>query len=126
MVRRYLSDGELYSWLTEEDETIGVVHICPVEEAVVEIKNFSVRERYQGQGHGKRMMEAILKELQKGGVQKVFVRTGNSSIGNLAFYQKLGFRMVEIEPDYFVREYAEPIFEDGIQCRDRVHLVRPL
>ena len=26
----------------------------------------------------------------------------------------------------FIREYAEPIFEDGIQCRDRIHLVLPL
>jgi ribosomal protein S18 acetylase RimI-like enzyme len=85
-----------------------------------------VRERYQGQGHGKRMLEAVLKELRGKGGQQVVVRTGNSSIGNLAFYQKLGFRMVEIEPDYFIREYAEPIFEDGIQCRDRIHLLRPL
>jgi ribosomal protein S18 acetylase RimI-like enzyme len=126
MIRRYLTDGVLYSWLTEEDETIGVIHTCPLEETVYEIKNVSVRERYQGQGHGKRMMEAVLKELRNQGVEKVAVRTGNSSIGKLAFYQKLGFRMMEIEHDYFIREYADPIFEDGIQCRDRIHLMRPL
>jgi hypothetical protein len=37
MVRRYLTDGELYSWLTEEDETIGVIHFCPVDETLYEI-----------------------------------------------------------------------------------------
>ncbi|MCX7569645.1 GNAT family N-acetyltransferase [Tumebacillus sp. DT12] len=127
-VRRYLEVGELYAWLSEEDETIGVMHVLAEEEAtpVVELKNVSVRERYQGQGHGKQMVEAVLTMLRQRGVREVKVATGNSSIGNLAFYQKLGFRMTGIEHDYFLREYSEPITENGIPCRDRIHFARTL
>jgi ribosomal protein S18 acetylase RimI-like enzyme len=126
IVRSYLDQGELYAWLTEEEETIGVIHLLESQERVVEVKNISVRDRYQGQGHGKQMMEAALKLLKERGYRQVTVATGNSSIGNLAFYQKLGFRMSAIDHDYFVRHYQEPIFENGIRCRDRIHLSRSL
>ncbi|KEO83427.1 hypothetical protein EL26_10665 [Tumebacillus flagellatus] len=127
MVRRYLPEGELYSWLTSEGETVGVLHLTAPDDGVVEIKNIAVREQYQGQGHGRSLLESILKLLrERESVEKVIVRTGNSSIGNLAFYQKLGFRIMEIEHDYFVREYEHPIVEDGIRCRDRLMLARTL
>lgn len=126
MVRRYLSEGELFSWLNEDEETVGVIHVTPIQEEMAEINNIAVRDLYQGQGHGKRLMEEILKVLKERGYREVTVRTGNSSIGNLAFYQKLGFRMVDIDQDYFVREYPEPIVENGIRCRDRITFVRHL
>lgn len=126
MIRRYLLDGELYAWLTEEEETVGVLHLLEVDPGVVEIKNMAVRELYQGQGHGKQLIDAVLKRLRERGMNQVIVYTGNSSIGNLAFYQKVGFRMMNIEHDYFLNEYQTPIFENGIRCRDRVHLELPL
>ena len=127
-VRRYLEEGELYAWLSEEDETIGVMHLIEADlnGPVVEMKHVSVRERYQGQGHGKLMVEAVLKMLRQRGVREVKVSTGNSRIGNLAFYQKLGFRIVGIEPDYFLSEKSEPIMENGIPRRDRIHFARSL
>ncbi|WP_347338305.1 GNAT family N-acetyltransferase [Tumebacillus amylolyticus] len=127
MVRRYLSEGELFSWLTSEGETVGVLHLTDGETGVVEVRNIAVREQYQGQGHGRALLESILKLLrERGGVDKVVVRTGNSSIGNLAFYQKVGFRIMAIDHDYFIREYANPIIEDGIRCRDQLLLARSL
>lgn len=126
IVRRYLADGELFSWLNEDEETVGVVHLSETEPTVVEINNIAVRDMYQGQGHGKQIMQAVLNVLRERGVQSVTVRTGNSSIGNLAFYQKLGFRMMGIEHDYFVKAYPEPIVENGIRCRDRILFHLPL
>ena len=48
--------------------------------------------------------------------------TGNSSIRNLAFYQKVGFRFQSVLRDFFVEYYEEPIFENGIPCKDMVIL----
>jgi ribosomal protein S18 acetylase RimI-like enzyme len=126
IVRGYLEQGELYAWLTEEEDTVGVIHLQEQGEQVVELKNISVRDRYQGQGHGKQMLESVLKLLKERGCRHVTVSTGNSSIGNLAFYQKLGFRMSAIDPDYFTEHYPDPIVENGIRCRDRIHLLRSL
>lgn len=50
-------------------------------------------------------------------MQAVLVGTPNASIGNIAFYQKCGFRIDHIRHDY-VRYYREPLFENGIQVRD--------
>ncbi len=60
------------------------------------------------------------------GYKTLEVCTGNSSIGQLALYQKCGFRMSGIERDFFIKHYHEPIFENGIQCRDRVRLTQEL
>lgn len=56
------------------------------------------------------------------GFETVEIGTGNSSIDQLAFYQKCGFRIAAIDPDFFIRHYPEPIFENGIQCRDMIRL----
>lgn len=126
-IRRYLLEGELFSWLTSEGETVGVLHLTLQDEGVIEIRNFAVREQYQGQGHGRSFLESMLNLLRdRGDVETIIVRTGNSSIGSLAFYQKLGFRIREIEHDYYVRAEEAPLFEDGIRRYDRLLLARSL
>ena len=52
----------------------------------------------------------------------VEVGTGNSSLDALAFYQRAGFRIVGVIPDFFVDNYPEPIVENGIRCIDMVRL----
>ena len=49
----------------------------------------------------------------------MIVGTANSSIDNIAFYQKLGFRMAEIKRDFF-KAYPTPIFENGIIALDMI------
>jgi hypothetical protein len=54
------------------------------------------------------------------------VATAAADIGNLRFYQRLGFRMRSIERDAFTAAtgYAPGIVIDGIELRDRVWLDR--
>ena len=40
----------------------------------------------------------------------------------LAFYQRHGFCVTSIDHDFFVKNYPEPIFEDGIQLVDMLRL----
>jgi RimJ/RimL family protein N-acetyltransferase len=53
------------------------------------------------------------------GKRAVEVGTANASIGNLAFYQKCGFRFDHVRRDYF-SYYREPRVEHGIEVRDLV------
>jgi hypothetical protein len=66
----------------------------------------------------------VLADLRAGGVRRAIVGTGNSGIGQLAFYQKAGFRLWRIERDFFspARGYPEGIEENGIPLRDMVWL----
>ncbi len=54
------------------------------------------------------------------------IGTGNSSIGQLALYQKCGFRIIGVDMDFFVKHYPAQIFENGIQYRDTVRLSQDL
>jgi hypothetical protein len=58
-----------------------------------------------------------VEEARRRGKQQVLVGTANSSISNIAFYQKCGFRMDHIRPDYFWY-YDPPRYEHGLQIRD--------
>ncbi|WP_298614537.1 hypothetical protein [uncultured Odoribacter sp.] len=56
------------------------------------------------------------------GAQMLEVGTGNAGIGQLALYQKCGFTIIEIDFDFFRKNYTESIFENGIECRHMVRL----
>ncbi|WP_198422013.1 hypothetical protein [Stenotrophomonas acidaminiphila] len=38
------------------------------------------------------------------------------------FYQRHGFRVFQVDRDFFLRNYDEAIVEDGIQHRDMLRL----
>jgi len=89
-----------------------------------EVKNMAVSEDRQGQGLGRRLMQAALALLAAEGVTTVRVATAAADIGNLRFYQRLGFRMRSVERDVFTESAGYPLGSqvDGIALRDRVWL----
>jgi len=91
---------------------------------IVELVNVAVAEDKQGQGYGKQLIQHAVQQARSMGYKSIEIGTGNSSIGQLALYQKCGFRIVGVDFDFFTRHYKEPIFENGIQCRDMIRLVQ--
>jgi GNAT superfamily N-acetyltransferase len=82
-----------------------------------EIMELAVAPERQGQGIGRRIVARLIDEARRRGKSAMLVGTANSSIGNIAFYQKAGFRMDHVRKDYFWY-YRKPIYENGIQIRD--------
>lgn len=91
-----------------------------------EIKNIAVRADLQGNGLGSRLLREAIRRATAAGARTLLIRTGNSSIGQLYLYQKTGFRIRQIDTDFFIRNYPEPIWENGIRCRDRITLTMDL
>lgn len=73
-------------------------------------------------GHCPRLIGEALSWARANGVAAVEVGTGNSSIGPLVLYQRVGFRIIGVDRDFFVRHYPSPIYENGLWCRDLVRL----
>jgi len=121
MVEAYLEDGILYN-ATWEDTTVGVFVLCMIDEAKIELKNIAVAPEWQGKGVGKALLEQAVEAARALGYKILEVGTGNSSIRQIEFYQRGGFRMDRIAKNYFTLNYDEPIVEDGIQCKDMVFL----
>jgi N-acetylglutamate synthase-like GNAT family acetyltransferase len=93
-----------------------------------EIIELAIAADRQGQGLGKQLVAWLIEEARRRGKRRLLVGTANSSIGNIAFYQRCGLRMDHIRQDYF-GYYRKPHYEHGIQVRDllvfRYDLVRP-
>lgn len=105
-----------------DDSIIGIIVLQPRDSETAEIMNLAVHSRMQGKGIGQSLIKHGIKAARSKGYKTLEIGTGNSSIGQLALYQKAGFRIMEIEHDFFIRNYAQPIFENGIQCRDMIRL----
>lgn len=90
----------------------------------VEIMNMAVREDLQGRGIGRRLVETALDTLVADGVTTVLVATAAADVGNLRFYQRLGFRLASVERDAFTPAtgYTPGLRIDGIPLLDRVRL----
>ncbi|KAG5359979.1 putative N-acetyltransferase YvbK [Yarrowia sp. C11] len=112
IVQTYIDDGNMYE-IVSEDGPVGVVQVIGDE-----IKNLAISPKKQGQGLGKKAIALLQAQPH---VSRLLVGTANSSIDNLAFYQKCGFRFSDIRKDFFL-QYPEPIFENGIRALDMVML----
>lgn len=86
-----------------------------------ELKNLAVAADHQGRGIAKSLISAAKNVAKESGALSLNVGTGNSSLSQLALYQKCGFRLFSIRPNFFA-DYPEPIYENGIRCIDMVIL----
>ncbi|KHE72675.1 N-acetyltransferase [Halobacillus sp. BBL2006] len=124
IVKSYIKDGDMFE-LLYSGKTIGVCLFTFPNEDTVEIKNIAIAEACRGLGIGKQVVQIAISHYQKKGLHHMIVGTANSSIENIAFYQKAGFRFHEIRKDFFL-SYPQPIFENNIQALDMVVFHLPL
>ena len=131
------SASELASYLhagtvlvaTAGDDIVG--HLQLVDTGVsgrMEITNMAVVGAARRRGVGARLVQAAAERATAAGASELVVATGGADVGNLAFYQRQGFRLRDVERDAFtaVQGYPPGLEVDGIPLRDRVWLDRPL
>jgi ribosomal protein S18 acetylase RimI-like enzyme len=121
-VRSYMQRGDLFAFVDRDQVAVGIVLTIPDADGSVELKAVAVDSTRQNLGIGRRMLAAVLEELRRRGVRRAVVGTANAGIGQLAYYQKAGFRLLRIERDFFspARGYPAVMEDNGIRLRDRV------
>lgn len=120
-IEKYIHQSKVFV-AVEDALVVGVYALIEIAPGKAEIMNIAVAETHQGKGIGKALVQHAIKSARLRGMESIEIGTGNSSIQQLALYQKCVFRLKEIIHDYFVDNYDETIFENGIQCRDMVRL----
>jgi ribosomal protein S18 acetylase RimI-like enzyme len=88
---------------------------------VIELFNISVQPDQQAKGIGSRLLKFTLAQLSEQGFRRVELGTGAFGY-QLAFYQRLRFRVDSVIKDYFLDNYTEEIYEEGIQHKDMLRL----
>jgi ribosomal protein S18 acetylase RimI-like enzyme len=125
LVKEYIKRGQCF--VAEiNGQIIGVYVLLPTRPETIELVNIAVDEKQQGKGIGKQLVLHAVENAKQQGYKTMEIGTGNSSIRQLALYQKCGFRITGVDRDFFVKHYPEPIFENGIQCRDMIRLSQEL
>ena len=122
-IKEYITEGFCFIG-SVEDLNIAVMVLKEVSPSKIELKNLAVAESYQSKGYGKLLLDHAISFSRKEGYKQLIVTTGNSSFRPLKIYKQAGFVISHIEKGYFVKKYKEPIFENGLQCVDRVVLVK--
>jgi GNAT superfamily N-acetyltransferase len=108
-----------------DDDLAGHLQLVPTDRTgEIELKNMAVVPAARGIGVGRALVAAAVAATRAEGWQLLLVATGAADVGNLRFYQRVGFRLLSIDRDAFTPAtgYPEPIVIDGIELRDRVWL----
>src|SRR3954454_20664609 len=121
----YLDEGTVLVAECDGD-VVGHLQLVTGKPGVQEIKNMAVRPSHQHRGIGAALVAAALEAAREERASVVRVATATADTGNLRFYQRLGFRMREVERDAFTEATGYPPGSDvdGVALRDRVWLDR--
>lgn len=123
-VRDYLQHGDLYALRGADGGPLGVTLVLPdaVEPGTVELRAVAIDPAQHNRGLGRRMLASVLADLRARGCSRSVVGTSNAGIGQIAFYQKAGFRIWRIERDYFTPQkgYDPDERENGLPHRDMI------
>ncbi len=104
------------------EKIVGALLLLKTRPRTMEIMNVSVYEEYQNKGIGKRLIREAVEYAKESGMKTLEIGTGNPGVTQMMLYQKCGFRIVGVEFDYFRKNHAERIFENGIECRDMIRM----
>ncbi|MTI47940.1 MAG: GNAT family N-acetyltransferase [Firmicutes bacterium] len=120
IIDEYLKRGICY--VCKTNEIVGVYVLLNTRPKTMELVNVGVREDMQRKGIGRILVQDAIRKAKESNMETLEIGTGNSSLGQLALYQKCGFRIVGVDKDFFIRHYDEEIIENGIKCVDMIRL----
>lgn len=119
-VRSYLSGSKCFV-ASSNGAVVGACVVQPLGAGAHELMSIAVQPTHQKSGYGTALLKWIIEFFRKSGASQIEVGTGTFGY-QLAFYQRHGFRVTSIDHDFFVNNYSEPIFENGIQHFDMLRL----
>lgn len=123
LIETYLSQGRVYV-AKQAAIVVGVYVLVPLSKTSIEIKNIAVDPAYQNQGIGKQLLADATLQAQRQGYSEILIGTGNSSVQQLALYQRQGFTMKKVKWNFFTEQYQTPIMENGILCQHLILLAK--
>ncbi len=120
-INTYIKDSRVMV-ARKKSAIIGIIVFIRRTQTTYEIVNLAVEERCQQKGVAKSLLKSVDAKMEQLGATKLIIGTGNSSLRELGLYQRFGFRISTIEKDFYLNNYKEQIWENGILCRDRIIL----
>ena len=118
-IDKYIDNCEVFEFY-HRDILIGQGAVMELSSTVYEIKNFAIYEKFHNCGYGKILINLLCEKYLENFKNKyIIVGTSEQGVG---FYKKCGFQFSHIVKNFFITNYKQPIFENGIQCKDMFYL----
>jgi len=125
MIDKYLDRGTLFALYDD-----GLKSICVVTDegnGCYEIQNLATYEQFQRKGYGKHLVCHVCNYYkEKGNTMLVGTSDVLSSkgflLGYVSFYERCGFVFSHRLENYILENYDKPVFEMGVQLKDKVYL----
>jgi multimeric flavodoxin WrbA/GNAT superfamily N-acetyltransferase len=118
MIDKYLERGVLFALYDGDLKSICVV--TDEGSGVYEIQSLATYEQFQGKGYGKHLVGYVCNEYKDKG-KTMLVGTGDVP-WIVSFYERCGFTLSHRLENYFIEHYDEPMFDAGVQLKDKVYL----
>jgi ribosomal protein S18 acetylase RimI-like enzyme len=106
---------------TLQHNPVGAYVVQPIARAVYELMSIAVSPEHQRQGIGSELLRHAVSSVHHMGARRLELGTGTFGY-QLTWYQREGFRDFAVERDFFLNNYQEPIYENGIQLKDMLRL----
>ena len=122
MIENYLHRGVLFALYDSDLKSICVV--TDEGNDIYEIQNLATYPEFQKNGYGRYLIDYVCDYYKDKGTTMI-VGTGDTP-AMIHFYENSGFVFSHRIENYIVEHYDKPIFEDGIQLRDKIYFKRNL
>lgn len=122
MIDKYLERGEMY--ILDDNRIKAECVVTDEGNKILEIKNIAVSPKFQKQGYGKKLIEFITEKYSEN-FSVIQAGTGDSPL-TIPFYEKCGFKKSHIVKNFFIDNYKNPIYEEGVQLIDMIYLQKNL
>ena len=120
IVKSYLKRSRCFVAYSR-DKIAGVCVVKAIAGGAFELMNIAVSPAIQQEGIGTQLLQHVIEKTKESGALCLEVGTGTFGY-QLTFYQRQGFRVKRIDKNFFLKNYPEPIIENGIQHKDMLRL----
>ena len=122
MIDKYLDRGTLFALYDDDLKSICIV--TDEGNDTFEIQSLATYPKFQRRGYSRFLINHVC-DYYKGSGTTMIVGTGETPV-IIPFYENSGFVLSHRMENFFIEHYNEPIFEDGVQLKDKVYLKRDL
>lgn len=119
-IKAYLPHSKCFVAI-HQGKPVGAYVVRLIAPAVYELMSIAVSPEHQRKGIGSELLRHAVDAVHDIGARRLEVGTGTFGY-QLAWYQREGFRAYIVERDFFLVNYKEPIYENGIQLKDMLRL----
>ncbi|WP_412850437.1 GNAT family N-acetyltransferase [Chryseobacterium sp. PMSZPI] len=124
-IDQYIFTSEIYL-LHDHQQEIAVMALHKNSETELEIKNIAVIESYRSKGIGSILIHKAKEIARENHYKTLTVGTSDTGFQQIRFYEKNDFITTGIRKDFFIKNYPDPIYENGLQMRDMILLTHHL